>query len=364
MNLNDRLLRGDLELEHIPSEEQDSETTPTEYDISVYPADFTLEILYQKWKKEELTLPKFQRSFVWTKNQSSRLIESFMMGLPVPPVFLYTSKDQKNLVVDGNQRLRSVFYFFDGFFGEVNRAGRRQVFRISGINEKSKIFNKTYEEFDETEKSKFRDSVLRAIIIKQLDPNDDTSIYHIFERLNTGGTPLKDQEVRNCIYDGKLNELLNRLNDLSQWRQILGKAKPDSRKKDVELILRYLSLFHNQQNYRKPMKDFLSGYMAKNRNPNESFLTKEEERFEETCKIIVDKLGIRPFNPKGSLNPSIFDSVFVAFAKNYRSCPSDIRQRFDTLIQNEDFKKLTRDATTDPTVVNSRIDIASTILFG
>ncbi|MFZ0801123.1 MAG: DUF262 domain-containing protein [Terriglobales bacterium] len=210
----------DIELEEIESEVEDYESGPAEYDVTTFPADFTLQVLYGKWKEKDIEIPKFQREFVWKQAQASKLIESFMVGLPVPAVFLYTErKSQKHLVIDGQQRLKSVFYFFEGFFGE-EELQQRKVFRLEGLSPKSKWYKKTFAEFDEPDQRKLNNSVLRAFIVQQLDPQDDTSIYHIFERLNTGGTLLTNQEVRNCVYGGKFNDLLNDLNTFQDWRQM------------------------------------------------------------------------------------------------------------------------------------------------
>ena len=99
---------------------------------------FTLEVLHKKWKDKEIEIPDFHRQFVWKQVKSSKLIESFLIGLPVPSIFLYTEREtQKFLVIDGQQRLRSVFYFFEGFFGEEMK-GRRTVFQLKGLSDKSK----------------------------------------------------------------------------------------------------------------------------------------------------------------------------------------------------------------------------------
>jgi uncharacterized protein with ParB-like and HNH nuclease domain len=355
--------KDDVQIEPVQSEIEDSESTPVEFEIATYPADYTLEVLHKKWKSGDIVFPKFQRGFVWKIYQSSRLIESFMLGLPVPQIFVYTDVEQKSLIVDGQQRLKSIFFFFEGYFGEEDKFGKRKVFKLEEINDKSKWFNKTYEEFSDPDKRKLRDSVLRAIIIKQLNPADDTSVYHIFERLNTGGTLLKNQEVRNCVYWGKLNDLLLELNRYPAWRKILAKPKLDSRQKDVELILRYMALYHWNDKYKKPMKDFLSGYMKKNRNLSDKTLEEEKKRFETTCELIVKELGERPFNPRGALNTAVFDSVFVAFSKSRDSRPQDIKERYKTLIGDEDFNKYTRSSTTDVDVVKKRLEKAEEILF-
>lgn len=198
-------------------EESVDETTPLDYGVWHMPADYTLELLYYKIKNKEIEIPQFQRGYVWSATQASRLIESFIMGLPVPPVFLFAKPDNRMLVVDGTQRLMTIFYFFEESFerrlGEPSR-----TFRITGINHDSRLYGKQMSTLEETDALKLKNTVLRAIQIQQVRPEKDhSSIYHIFERLNTGGTSLKDQEVRNCVYHGKLNDLLVNLNDNESW---------------------------------------------------------------------------------------------------------------------------------------------------
>ncbi len=112
------------------------------------------------------------------------------------------------------------------------------------------------------------------------------------------------------------------------------------------------------------MKDFLSKFMGTHRDPSKDFLEKEENRFKQTCDMLIKFLGDRPFNPKGALNPSMFDSVFIAFAKHLDSIPIDIQKRFQNLRQNPAFIKLTSDATTDVEVVQGRLKLAEEVLFG
>ena len=355
----------DLQIEEIDSELRDEETTPLEYDITVIPADYTLEVLYQKWQNKEIVIPSFQRSYVWKIVQASRLIESFMMGLPIPPVFFYVQPDQKNLVIDGRQRLQSIFYFLEGYFGDADYSNKRREFRLEGINPESRWYKKRFADFEETDKRKLKNAVLRTILIRQLHPEQDyTSIYHIFERLNTGGTPLQDQEVRNCVFAGKLNDLMVDLNKYENWRKILGKPKLDSRQKDIQLILRYMALFHSGIQYKRPMKDFLSKFMVTMRNPSDKFVQEEKLRFRNTCDLIIRNLGERPFNPKGALNPSVFDAIFTAFGKHSNSCPHDIVERMKRLRENPEFRKYTSDATTNTDVVQSRLALAEHELFG
>mgnify|MGYP001054902672 CR=1 FL=1 len=126
-----------------------------------------------------------------------------------------------------------------------------------------------------------------AFVIKQLNPGDGTSIYHVFERLNTGGTQLVSQEIRNCIYHGPFNDLLCKLNSDASWRKLFGKASPDRRQRDVELILRFLALRFSHDEYQKPMKDFLSKFMAVHRRDESSVLASYEEAFKGAVEEVL-----------------------------------------------------------------------------
>ncbi len=349
------------ELVKDPAEDEDDEP-PTEYSITVHPADFTLEVLHTKLKKKTIIFPKFQRNYVWTMKQASRLIESFIIGLPVPPIFLYADENENLRVIDGRQRLQSIFYFFDGTFREPS--GTTKDFQLDGLNKKSPLFKQRFQDLSSTQQERLQNAVLRAIIVTQLKPDDTTSMYHIFERLNTGGTKLTDQEVRNAVLHGKFSDFLNQVNAYPNWRLIIGKTNPDHRQRDTQLILRYMSLYHNISNYKKPMRDFLTKFMKSHRNDGDDFFKQEEERFKLTCDLIVRHLGKnRPLNPTGTLNVAIFDSIFIAFAKNKNPIPRDVSARARSLINNLDFVELVDSATTDPPTVTKRLQLANSKLF-
>lgn len=353
----------DVDLEDIPSEVEDDVSSPPAYQITTYPADFTLEVLWQKWKNDDIRIPTFQRQFVWKLSQASKLIESFLVGLPVPAIFLYTErKSQKFFVIDGQQRLKSIFYFFEGFFGEEHE-GKRQTFRLTGLSDKSPYYGKTFAESSEQDQARFKNSVLRAFIVQQLDPEDDTSIYHIFERLNTGGTLLTNQEVRNCVFQGRLNQVLVSLNSFKPWRDILGKTKHDSRAKDIELVLRFFSLL-SLRGYSKPMKDHLSRFMRRNSHISDDRAKEMATQFQQTCATVLKALGKKPFHVRAGLNAAVFDSVMVAFATNKKEIPADISTRYAKLLADQDYKKYTSQHTTDEESVKQRFELAAKTLFG
>lgn len=354
---------SDIDLEYTISEIEDYESGPAEYSINTYPADFTLEGLYDKWKSKEIIIPQFQRKFVWKQMQSSRLIESFLTGLPVPAIFLYTHKEsQKYLVIDGQQRLKSVFYFFEGYFGEEKK-GKRKIFTLTGLNKNSKWYNRSYNDLNEVEQRKFRNSILRSFIVNQLDPMDDTSVYHIFERLNTGGTLLANQEIRNCVYHGNFNILLHNLNKFKDWREILGKRVTDSRQRDIELILRFFSLL-NIENYEPPFKEYLSKYMHKHRKASKKFLYENKKLFQDTCVIIIKHLGPKPFHIKAGINTAVLDSVMVNIAKNLDNIPRNLKSRYKKLIEDEKYQEVISGPIPNPGVIRARFKIAKKILIG
>lgn len=353
--------------ENFDIEEEDDdvyEGVLIEYDIASYPSDYTLKGLHMMWNEGDITIPDFQRSYVWSIHQASKLIESFLVGLPVPPIFLYIDNINRNLVIDGQQRLLSVIFFIDGFFGYENERGRRQVFRLSGLNSRSPYHNKQYSELNHSDQRKLDNSVLRAINIRQLSPNEDnTSVYHIFERLNTGGTPLTSQEIRNVVFRGSLFTKLRELNTDENWRIIIGKSLPDKHQKDVELILRVLGLSTHLDDYEKPMKEFLNRTAYRNRELKGRTIQQFIKNFPLATKVINDLLPPKPFNVRGPLNTSVFDSVFSVIINNIDKIPENLSERYNSLVKDDDFISLTRIGTTDTKTIRERFALVKSRLI-
>lgn len=354
------------ELESLELEESiEEEEVAIAYDIVSYPSDHTLSVLGEMWRNEEILIPEFQRNFVWNIKQSSLLIESFLLGLPVPQIFLYIDEENKNLVIDGQQRILSVVYFFEGYFGNESIQGRRQVFRLTGLDSKSPFHKKRFKDLEESSQRKLKGAVLRAINIKQLSPmGENTSIYHIFERLNTGGTPLKPQEIRNCVFRGDLVTILRRLNEDKSWRQILGKKTFDKHQKDVELILRIFALAEHWLSYKKPLKEFLNKAMAENKKGTSKRVKKFYERFLQVSKILIENLGEKPFHLRGPLNTSALDSVFCTVFENIDKLPSNLSQKYQALLVNKEFVKVSQVGTSDEANLFKRFDLAKKYLIG
>lgn len=260
----------------------------------------------------------------------------------------------------------SIFYYLDGFFGSESIHGKKQVFRLQGLDEKSPYAKKRFVDLDEAVQRKLKfNCILRAINIRQLSPKgENTSVYHIFERLNTGGTPLKPQEIRNCVFIGEFVKILKRLNEDKNWRKILGKSTIDRHQKDVELILRIFSLSKNWQKYEKPMKEYLNIAMQSNRDGKSQRVRQFISKFPKAAKIIVDKLGEKPFHVRGPLNTSVLDSVFCTILDNADKMPTDINKKYKKLVSNESFKEATYYGTSDAIVLKKRFNLAQATLVG
>ncbi|MEI8173668.1 MAG: DUF262 domain-containing protein [Deltaproteobacteria bacterium] len=354
-----------VELDDILIEEEvEEDEVVVVYDIATYPSDFTLSGIHKMWQDKDIEIPDFQREFVWTIKQSSLLIDSFLLGLPVPPVFFYIDEEHKNLVIDGQQRILSIVFYFDGYFGKETSQGKKQVFRLTGLDEKSPYHNNRFKDLSQADQRKLQNAVLRAINVRQLAPKaNNTSIYHIFERLNTGGTALKPQEIRNCVFVGDFVRILRRMNMDKNWRTIIGKKNMDKHQKDIELILRLFALSHSWESYEKPMKEFLNVAMRINRNGDAKEISKFVELFGLVTELIIKKLGSRAFHIRGPLNTAVLDSVFCTLLNNFERIPDNLPERHKQLLKNEKFIECTLAGTTDTLVLKSRFRIANEILI-
>ncbi|MBC6438960.1 MAG: DUF262 domain-containing protein [Rhodospirillales bacterium] len=332
-----------------------------EYDIANYPSDYTLSVIHEMWKNDDIEIPEFQRNFVWTIKQSSLLIESFLKGLPVPQLFFYIDDQHKNLVIDGQQRVMSIVYFLEGYFGPENQTGRRQVFRLTGLDETSPYHRKTFADLSESLQRKFKSRVLRVVNIRQMKPEGkNTSMFHIFERLNTGGTPLRPQEIRNCVFSGDIVDRLKELNEDKNWRNVIGKANIDKHQRDVEMVLRVLALADGHMNYQKPMKEFLNKYMDSNRNGTSKEFRKLHKDFLCVTEILDEHGGKRVFHVHGPINRAAMDCIFASMLIHLdrREDWSKLSSQIEQLYKNEEFRSCIFSNTSDPNIVKKRMEIA------
>lgn len=323
---------------------EDEQEPALEYEIMNYPADITLGGYVDLWDRNELKVPDFQRMYVWDRVKASKLVESFLLGLPVPGTFLYKEREKPGyLIIDGQQRILSLVRYIKGQFDE-------STFRLKNVD--PRYAGKSFADLSEDEQFRFRGLTLRATIIQQINPHDDTSIYHIFERLNTGGVNLNPMEVRQCVAYGPLVKALKVVNDHPAWREIIGTPKPDKRLRDVELALRCVAISENSADYEKPMKGFLNKYMENNRGKDDNY-SALIGNFKESADYVVASLGAKPFHLRGRLNYGALDSIMAWVLAGIR--PDNLAERFAALRQDEDYIAAISFNTSDESVVETRL---------
>lgn len=339
-----------------PIEESlEDEVAPFTYSISSYGADYPVDALVRRIQDGSISIPQFQRGFVWKPKQASRFVESLLLGLPVPGIFL--SKEQGSralMVIDGQQRLRTLQYFYNGSFPDD------RPFELTGVQRRFEGL--MYNSLPIEGRRQLDDSILHATIVKQDEPSEDeSSIYYIFERLNTGGTLLQPQEIRACIYHGAFNDRLGELNLYPQWRQIYGKIS--DRMRDQELILRFLALYFQADSYQRPMKGFLNRFMARNRTLQRYSHEQVTAVFCNAIGSIADFIGPSAFRPKRALNAAIFDAVMVGVSRRLSSNPirsgEQFRSQYDSLMANDEFTAAVTTGTSGEEVVRARMELAT-----
>lgn len=285
--------------------------------------DLEIESLLGKFKKGRLNIqPEYQRQFVWDKVKSSHLIESALLDIPLPMVYLSEEKDGKENVIDGQQRLTSFFSFIDGKLPDGND------FKLSGLKVFTELNGKKYSELSDELQDKIRYYKIRTIKFKKESDNDLQ--FEIFARLNTGSVPLNDQELRNCVYRGKFNDLLKELTQDNDFKYLLGLSNADKRMKDRELVLRFAAFhFYTYLNYKAPIKNFLNHTMEKYQNISDNDAQDLRNAFKNTVQIIktlLDKNAFKRFyrgdekNKNGKWEPlkfnvSLYDILMYSFAR-------------------------------------------------
>ncbi|MET9020700.1 DUF262 domain-containing protein [Actinopolymorpha sp. NPDC004070] len=343
-------------VDDIQTVDEDEETLPFQYSITAYGADYPVDGLVKRLQSGSIYTPPFQRGFVWTPRQGSRFIESLLLGLPVPGIFLSREEDggSRLLIIDGQQRLLTLQYFYQGVYGGTGRE-----FKLLGVQDR--YSGLTYRNLEDSDRIRLDDSIVHATIVRQDVPtNDSSSIYHVFERLNTGGTPLSPQEIRACVYHGKLNTLLRELNNLKEWRSIFG--PPNNRMRDQELILRFLAFRFARKSYQEPLKGFLNAFMGAHSDLSDDLAERFAKAFKDAVGFAYEALGPQAFKPVRALNASVFESVMVGISERIESDPSldtsRILDAYGSLLGDPSFRNATERATASREAVATRFSLA------
>lgn len=342
--------------------EEDSAVAPEKYAISSFGIDFDVEGLVRRLRKDEIFVPHFQRNYVWKQREASQFVESLLLGLPVPGVFLAKEREsQRLLIIDGQQRLKTLQFFYDGFFNPEEGDVRKTVFQLRDVQ--PQFEGKTYESLGEEDRRRLDNSVIHATVIKQESPSEDedTSLFYIFGRLNSGGRRLNTQEIRSALYHGPLVDLVEKLNMLPAWRAVFGPTS--ERLKDQELIVRFLALYLSKRPYTRPMEEFLNRFCARHQNGPPEFLRRCEETFANMIELAHAALGAKAFRPARAINAAVFDSTAVALARRLERGPINDRDGLlaahRTLAANPRYLDVTSRATSDESNVLTRLALAT-----
>lgn len=360
------------------AEERISYSDDDLYNINSWGADLSFREIIMMYEDGELIKPELQRKYVWTKGEASRFIDSILLGLPVPSVFFAKESDETMLIIDGFQRIMTVNDYVNGIF-----SGDEKIFKLTNSeNINPRWRGKAFAELEPEEKRRIRNTTIHAIIFEQKHPRDDTGMFQIFERINTGGRTLKAQEIRNCVYQGKCNDLLFRLNKNAAWRYILELPSEDSRMMDLELILRFFAIrdLHLREEGKLKqinLSKYLNQYMGDKTKATDNEIDVMETDFNKMIEQVKTLFGEYAFrNTKkdtdsftSKINPAIFDAISVSTA--YAVSTSyvvedavDYLERYKCLLKNEDFRQACSNRTTNIENIKMRIMLASQFIYG
>lgn len=367
-------------IEKIESEVNDSYSNDDLYNINSWGADLSFRELISMYDEDELLKPELQRYYVWEKPEASRFIESILLGLPVPSVFLANTKDDKKLIIDGYQRIMTIYDFVKT--GIWKKDGK--VFKLSNTDKINKRWRgKSFSELEEQEQRKIRSSTIHAIMFEQKAPNDnDTSLFQVFERINTGGRALLPQEIRNCVSQGRFNDLLFELNKNTDWRTLYGKIEEDTRMRDMEFILRFFALdtdyikFNELSNI--SLKKYLNEFMGSVNSQRVEIIEERRNKFNEVMSFIHSNIGENAFynitagdetKIRKRFYPTIFDSLCSAVAIALVKLGSDIptanlEEKRLQLLKDEDYRKFISEGTMQISHIHGRINLTLNFLFG
>lgn len=284
--------------------------------------DVSFNELYDMYKNSELIIsPDYQRLFRWEEEKQSRFVESLILEMPVPPIFVIETDEGIYELIDGLQRISSYLHFR----GEKLVETQDKDLRLSGCDIVKQLNGLTFDELPKSLQIKIKRSFVRMEVIKK--ESESTLKYHMFKRLNTGGELLSAQEIRNCtirLLGSKGMDFIedcSKNSDFINVTQYIGSEKKNSRY-DQELVLRFFAVKNDIENYRYPVTDYLTQYLEKITIDPEFPFEEQKKIFEETFKFINQNFEESAFSGK-SLSGNVknefvlyyYDGIAVAIAE-------------------------------------------------
>ncbi len=251
----------------------------------------TIQSLYQEWKEGDLRIaPTFQRKFVWNNQKASNLIESILLNIPLPIIFTASTGDKEE-VIDGQQRMTSIFAFMDGQFPDGTKFQLTRKLKVLG----KEIGGRSFAQLEKHYQKTFKKYPLFLVSISE-DSQEEVK-FEMFERLNTNITPLNAQELRNCLYRGVYNRFLKKRAENKDFQFIINSPSYKTRMRDVELVLMFCA-FHNTNPvlFKKSLSQMLNDEMRNNRTMPIEKIDNLEKQFKKSVRLVKHIWGDRAFN--------------------------------------------------------------------
>lgn len=244
--------------------EKEQEKIKTPFDpkqVDIYPRKFTISALLERLKHQELELnPDFQRrANLWDDERKSRLIESILLRIPLPSFYFREDENGDFFVVDGLQRLCSIFHFID--YAEINRAtgAKLNPIRLSEMQYLQNLNGKDFSELERPFQRRINELEIEANIIRSTTPKE--VMFNVFARLNQGGLPLSAQEIRNAIYPGNWRKEMREIAASQEFLEATENKIPKDRQQDMEIILRFFALWSLNPKGQRPAKEILDKFL-------------------------------------------------------------------------------------------------------
>jgi len=306
--------------------------------------EFTVELLVNKFKINDIFIPPYQRGFIWDTDRQSKFIESVILGLPIPYLFTADTKDGNLEIIDGSQRIQTIEAFLDN---ELELSGLEKLTSLNGFK---------FEDLPLPQQRKFKNKSLRMIQLS--DKADDKVRFDIFERINTGSQNMRAMEIRKGAYAGGFYDLLIECTSDSLFQKICPMGeKQRIRGEAEELVLRFFAYSEDYKSFKHDVAKFLNDYM-KRKTQNGFNKTKMETDFTRMVKF-VDLYFPYGFqrSSSSSLVPRVrFEAIAVGVYLALEKNPNLAPRNMDWLGSKEFSKHTTTHASNSPKRLRERIE--------
>ena len=316
--------------------------------------DLSVRQLLEMFESGEIEVPpEYQRQFIWGADRESQLIESVLLGIPVPSLFMATNADSTWEIVDGVQRLGTLAHFF-GTAKLLEKIARSSPLVIEELDKLSSLNGVSYSELPKSVQLMFSTRPMRVTVLN--DKSDQSVRFDLFERLNTGGISLTNQEIRNCVFRGIFNNDLKRLVLDKNFSEVINlKAGEMKNGTAEEYVLRFFSFLNQYKDFDHSVKDFLNDYMRE--HTSKKISPSHERLFKQTFALLKKNLpnGIARGN-RGATPVNLFEGITVGTALALKSGKTIKETRLPKLLDDQELRKFTTGATNSRKSVVGRIE--------